>query len=80
MALASAEATYDDLHKDLPFHDGTFKSWAPERSKQAPFHYRDGVSIWVTSIDLTPEDDFLGGRNLADEAPDDDSQGAEGDD
>jgi hypothetical protein len=78
MALASAEAKYDELHKDLPFHDGTFSNWAPERSSQTPFHYRDGVSLWVANIDLTPDDDFLSGR-LADQSPDDDAESAESD-
>jgi hypothetical protein len=74
MALQSAEAKYDELHKDLPFHDGTFSNWSVDRSRQAPFHYRDGVSLWVADIDLTPDDDFL---SLADQSPDDDAEGAE---
>jgi len=78
MALQSAEAKYDDLHKALPFHDGTFSNWAAERSKQTPFQYREGVSLWVANIDLTPDDEFLSGR-FADQAPDDDGERAEGD-
>jgi hypothetical protein len=72
MALASAEAKYEELHKVLAFHDGTFTNWSADRSSQTPFHYRDGVSLWVANIDLTPDDEFLSGR-LADQSPDDDS-------
>lgn len=67
MALASANARYDELHRDLPFHNGPETVWAKERSEQTPFHYRDGVSIWMATADLTPGDDFLGGGSPADE-------------
>jgi hypothetical protein len=60
MVLRWAEARYDALHKDLPFHDGTFTSWGKERTNRTPFHYRDGVRIWVSKFDLTPDDNFLG--------------------
>jgi hypothetical protein len=79
MALASANATYDELHEGMPYHDGRFKSWAKERGEQTPFHYRDGVTIWVASADLTPDDDFLGDGPLADKSPDDDGNRPEGD-
>lgn len=59
MALAAAQRKYDELHEAKPFHDGTFKVWAEKRSDRTPFHYLDGVRIWVSAHDLTPDDDFL---------------------
>ena len=53
-------ARYHDLHKDRPFHDGLFRIWAKERSAMTPFHYTEGVSIWLSREDLTPDDDWLG--------------------
>jgi hypothetical protein len=61
MEQAAAEWRYAELHKDLPFHDGTFTSWAKERSLSHPYHLSDGVSVWVAESDLTPHDHFLGG-------------------
>jgi hypothetical protein len=60
MALHAARRKYDALHKDAPYHDGMFTAWAKERSDAYPFHYLDGVEIWVSRDDLTPDDDFLG--------------------
>lgn len=51
-------AAYEAVHKDAPWHDGTFKSWAKERSAQYPFHFNHGVSISVADRDLTPWDEF----------------------
>lgn len=63
MQLAAVNAMYDDLHREKPFHDGTERIWTAERSALTPFHYRDGVSIWLSETDLTPDDDFLGQRS-----------------
>lgn len=60
MDEAAASWRYEQLHKDVPYHDGTFKSWARERSSSHPYHFRDGVRIWVAPEDLAPDDDFLG--------------------
>lgn len=60
MALAAVRHKYEALHNDQPWHDGTFTLWADKRSDDYPFHYLDGVEIWVSPEDLTPEDDFLG--------------------
>lgn len=73
MDQAAAEWRYDELHKEMPFHDGTFKSWAVERTKSHPYHYRDGATIWVASVDLSPEDKFLGGGPRPDDAQDDEA-------
>jgi hypothetical protein len=59
MALASANSRYDKLHKDAPYHDGTFTHWSKERGPAHPFHYRDGVTVWVTQHNLTPDDNWL---------------------
>lgn len=58
MALAAAQRAYDRLHKDKPFHDGTFKTWAAEESELTPFHYMDGVRIYVSTEDRNPGDLF----------------------
>lgn len=59
MALAVANWMYDQRHEEQPFHDGTFKSWAGNRSSSHPYHFRDGVSIWVSKFDLTPDADWI---------------------
>lgn len=59
MNAAAATALYEEMHKDLPYHDGTFKSWAKDRSREFPFHYNDGVTIFAAPVDLQPDDDFL---------------------
>lgn len=44
-------------HKDKPFHDGDFQSWAKEPSNSHPYHFEDGVRVWVSRDDPGP--DFL---------------------
>lgn len=61
MANAAANWEYDEQHKARPFHDGTFTRWSAKQSRRFPYHYRDGVTVWVSTDDLTPDDDFLGG-------------------
>lgn len=58
MAVAAVNSKYDALHEDLPFHDGTFAAWGKE-SSEMPYSYRAGVTLWVSSQDLTPGDEFL---------------------
>lgn len=58
-AVAVANWMYDEKHKGAQYHDGTFTSWVQERSSTHPFHARDGVHIWVSKYDLTPESDFI---------------------
>jgi len=60
MAREAANRRYDKRHEDRPFHDGTERRWAKEYSASTPFHYRDGVTVWVSEHDLTPADNFLG--------------------
>lgn len=68
MQLAAANRRYDQLHKEKPFHDGTFRIWMEKPSQLTPFHYRDGVTIWISEEDLTSadDDDFLEQRSGAD--------------
>lgn len=61
MERAAAEWGYDQCHDAEPFHDGTFTKWAATRSLLHPYHYRDGVRLWVAPVDLNPHDHFLGG-------------------
>lgn len=61
MVKAYAEAKYDQLHEKQPFHDGAFAKWGEKRTAETPYHYRDGVNLWVAESDLTPHDHFLGG-------------------
>ena len=75
MALAAANRRYDALHKSRPYHDGTFTVWTKEPTEQTPFHARDGVRIWVSRHDLTPEDDFLSPPHLSGGMPDGDPPG-----
>lgn len=72
MATAGAEALYAQLHEGAPFHDGTFKSWAQKRSRTHPYHFSDGVTIWVAEEDLTPDDDFLSIQGVNDGWDDED--------
>lgn len=64
MASASANARYDARHDAMPFHDGSFGSWTKDRSPAHPFHFRDGVTVWVHGTDLNPDDDFLDSADL----------------
>lgn len=57
--LAAAQRLYDLLHRDAPFHDGTFTRWAKSPSTTYPFHYSDGVNLRLTETDERPGDDFL---------------------
>lgn len=59
MERAAAERRYSKLHEALPYHDGTFTSWAKESSAAHPYHFHDGVTIWVAREDVNPDDDFL---------------------
>lgn len=49
---------YADLHKDAPYHNGTFGSWVKERSASHPYHFSDGVTFGVAGEDLAPHDKF----------------------
>lgn len=54
----AADAAYADLHKDRPWHDGTYTRWAKERSASFPYRYDFGVNIGVSDSDVRPDDLF----------------------
>lgn len=59
MEAQAAQALYEALHKDSPWHNGRFQGWSKERTRSAPYHFRHGVTITVAQEDLNPTDDFL---------------------
>lgn len=70
------------LHEKRPYHDGSFPDdlgqWSEKPSLARPFHYTDGVTIWMAPVDLSPDDDFLGQRSgLEPDGVDDDSESDE---
>lgn len=58
MIRSAAQARYDALHKEMPFHDGSFTTWAKERTSETPFEMNEGVTVGVADEDLHPWDDF----------------------
>ena len=74
---AAAERLYALLHEDKPFHDGSFTKWAKEPSRGFPFHYLDGVSIWLSPVELNPDDDFLN-PSASDQALDGEAESSDG--
>lgn len=59
MVRESAQRRYEELHKARPYHNGTFEHWSEKPDRDHPFHYSEGVTIWASEHDLTPDDDFL---------------------
>lgn len=66
MELAAADRRYKALHEKLPFHDGTFESWAKEASASHPYNFMDGVRLYVAETDVNPSDDFLSPQRATD--------------
>lgn len=60
MQLAAINAMYDDHYKGREYHDGTFTVFLEKRTALTPFHVREGVTLWLSPHDLSPDDDFLG--------------------
>lgn len=60
MLQKAAQRTYEELHRDAPFHDGEFKYWSKDWSPGTPHHYMDGVTIWLSPVELNADDEFLG--------------------
>lgn len=67
METEAAASKWAALHEQHPYHDGTFKSWAKDRSDSHPYHFQAGVTVWVAETDLNPHDHFLGGRSACEE-------------
>lgn len=59
MQLEAAKALYAELHAERPYHDGSFKSWAKERSSNFPFRFTDGLSFYMSPVEVNPDDQFL---------------------
>lgn len=83
MEAEAARAAYEALHEAAPYHDGTFTSWAKERSESHPYRYSAGVSINVATVDYSPDDPFTTERDaspsgsLAEESPGEQGEAAE---
>jgi hypothetical protein len=67
---AVAQRRWERLHEKAPWHDGRFRIWAAEYSPITPYYRDDGVTIWVSREDLSPDDDFLAERpSVAEQSP-----------
>lgn len=62
LELISAQRKYAELHKALPYHDGSFEEWVAEPSASHPFKYDEAMRIWVSEVDYDPEGTWLSGR------------------
>jgi hypothetical protein len=63
MATARVRWEYEQLHgaeSYEQFHDGSFEVWSNRRTKGTPYESSDGVSLWVSTENLSPDDHFLG--------------------
>lgn len=63
MARQQVQWKWDQLHgpdSSEQYHDGSFEVWSPNRSDGTPFAADDGVTLWVATENLTPDDNFLG--------------------
>jgi len=76
MELAAADRIYRKLHEALPFHDGTFTDWVKDPDSEHPYHFMDGVRLYVAETDLNPDDHFLSPQRAED--PDDSEGGDDG--
>lgn len=54
-----ADRKWSEKREDAPFHSGNEQGWAKSFSTRTPFHFRDGVRVWVSPHDLTPGDTFI---------------------
>ncbi len=55
----AAERAAGFKHAALPYHDGNFSSWSEEADEAHPYHFSDGVTIFVADTDLGLGGDFL---------------------
>lgn len=70
MDLAAAERKWASLHEETPFHNGDFTSWSKDRSDSHPYHFQDGVRLWVSDVDYDPDGSWLSGRGAVDQEQD----------
>ncbi len=57
VALEVAKRLFAEEHKEEPWHDGTFTTWAKEFSVETPSHFSDGMTIWVAQTPQPEPDD-----------------------
>ena len=62
METRRAQRAYEQRHKRLNWHNGTFSEWADKETERTPYRHDDGVSILVSTEDLQPDDNFLDGK------------------
>lgn len=56
---ATADRQYGEKHGERPYHDGREHGWSDKATAKAPFHFRDGVRVFVAPVDLNPDDNFI---------------------
>lgn len=56
--MLASKRKLDILHKDAPYHDGSFKVWSQEPTMETPFHYSDGTRFFMSPVELAPWDDW----------------------
>lgn len=56
---ASADRLYGLKNDPKPYLSRNGKVRAEKASERTPFHYRDGVRVWVADRDVNPDDQFL---------------------
>lgn len=66
MARKAAEEDFRELHKDAPWHNGTFTDWVKDRDPAHPYHFDWGVIIGAADYDVNPDDEF---RRLVNQSP-----------
>ena len=72
MQLEAAKRRFAALHEVRPYHDGTMTVWMEKPSRMTPFHYADGVSIFLAPEELGLGGDFLKWDESVAEQPDGD--------
>lgn len=66
MEREAASVAYEALHgASAAWHDGTFTSWAKDRSPEHPYPASAGMSIGVAKRDLAPHDLFTTDRDAS---------------
>lgn len=77
MEERSAQTRFDEIHKDRPWHDGSFPedraAWSDKRTAETPFRYDWGARVFVTDTDLDMGGDFLW-QSVAEEGDGDDAE------
>lgn len=55
----AALAKWQALHANAPWHNGTESSWSKVQDEGHPYRYDMGVTLWVATRDVNPDDQFL---------------------